>query len=156
MPHSTRFIHRPDPAHPGWHVWDMEDQARFNPEVMGAMRLRTEADGTARLRMEPRPLHANAIGTLHGAAILSLIDIALFATAYTVCQSDAAGAVTLDLDCRFIGAGDLEHPLDAVTEVLRETGRLVFMRGIVEQSGVERETRLIAAYSATIRKPSSR
>ena len=39
--------------------------------------------------------------------------------------------------------------LDAVTEVLRETGRLAFMRGVVEQDGA-----LIAAYSATIRKPS--
>ncbi len=149
MPGLTRFIHEPDPANPGWHRWDVEDQARFNHRVMGAMLLRTEASGFVRLRMDPAIAHANILGTLHGGAILALIDIALFATVHVTSPDDAMGAVTLDLDCRFIGAGNLEAPLDAVTQVLRETRRLVFMRGLIEQD----ET-LVAAYSATIRKPS--
>ena len=71
--------------------------------------------------------------------------------AYTVLGADAAGSVTLDCECRFIGAGAVGKPLDAVTEILRETGRLIFLRGLVEQDGV-----LVASYSGTIRKPSRR
>jgi hypothetical protein len=37
--------------------------------------------------------------------------------------------------------------LDAVAEVLKETKRLVFLRGLVEQDDV-----MVAAFSATIRK----
>jgi hypothetical protein len=42
-------------------------------------------------------------------------------------------------------------PCDAVTELLTETRRLVFLRGVVEQG----EGNLIAAYSGTIRKPTA-
>ena len=49
---------------------------------------------------------------------------------------------------QFLGAGTIDQPLDAVAEILRETGRLAFLRGTIEQDG-----NLIAAFSATIRKP---
>ena len=151
MAAATAFIHEPDPDHPGWHRWDMEDQTRFNPQVMGAMRVRVEAPDTARLRMEPQAHHANAIGGLHGGAILGLIDIALFAAAHTLTSANAAGSVTLDLDCRFIDAGTIGPPVDAVTQMLRETGRFAFMRGLVEQ-----DARLLASFSGTVRKPARR
>ncbi len=148
---TTGFIHEPDPEHPGWHKWNMLDQERFNPQVMGKMLLRPEGEKSARLRMFPAKKHSNIIGTVHGGATVALVDIALFATTHVVTSADAAGAVTLDIECRFIGAGELGKPLDAVTEVLRETGRMIFMRGLVEQDGV-----LIAAYSGSIRKPTQR
>jgi hypothetical protein len=45
----------------------------------------------------------------------------------------------------------LNEPLEAEVELLKETGRLLFMRGIVSQG----ESR-IAAFSGTIRKPTKR
>jgi len=146
---TSEFIHVPDPDHPGWHTWNLADTTRFQPMVMGPMVVRPEGESSARLRLFPQVHHTNARGTVHGGITMSLLDMALFATFATVCKGDAARAVTLDLSTQFIGAGTLGHPLDAVTEVLRETGRLAFMRGVVEQDGA-----LIAAYSATIRKPS--
>jgi acyl-coenzyme A thioesterase PaaI-like protein len=59
--------------------------------------------------------------------------------------------VTLDLSVQFIGAGVVGEPMDAEVELLKETGRLLFMRGLVLQG----ETR-VAAFSGTIRKPSKR
>ena len=112
------------------------------------MLVRTEGDDSARLRMVPKTLHSNLFDGVHGGVIMALIDCALFATAHTICTADAAGAVTLDIGCKFIGPARLDDPLDAVTQVLRETGRLIFLRGLVEQDGV-----LVASYSATIRKP---
>ena len=113
------------------------------------MLVRPEGNHGARLRMFPQIHHTNARGTVHGGVTMALLDMALFATFATVLKGNAEQAVTLDLATQFIGAGELGKPLDAVTEVLRETGRLAFMRGLVEQDGT-----LIASYSATIRKPS--
>lgn len=146
------FVHEPDPAHPGWHTWDLTDQTRFNAAVMGKLIVRREGERSARLRMlQPDVHHGNLFDSVHGGVTLALIDIAMFAATYTVLSADAAGSVTLDVSCQFIGSGRLDQPLDAVTEVLRETRRLVFLRGLVEQDGT-----LVASYSGTIRKPSQR
>src|SRR3546814_7231924 len=77
--------------------------------------------------------HSNLSGALHGGAIMGFIDIAFFAAARTLNLIDAPTALTVDASVQFIGAGNVEEPLDAVVELLRETGRLVFLRGIVEQ-----------------------
>jgi len=145
----SQFIHEPDPDNPGWHSWNLADSTRFQAQVMGAMLVRPEGERSARLRMFPQVHHTNARGTVHGGVTMALLDMALFATFASVLRGNAEQAVTLDLATQFIGAATLDKPLDAVTEVLRETGRLAFMRGVVEQDG-----ELIASYSATIRKPS--
>lgn len=152
MAANATFVHGPDPDNPGWTIWDIDDQNRFNPQVMGRMIVRPEGDNGARLRMvEPKHLHANLHGGLHGGVTLALVDIAMFATLYVASGGDAAGSVTLDLNCQFIGPGSLDRPVDVVSEVLRETRRLAFVRGIVEQGDT-----LVASYSGTLRKPSSR
>jgi hypothetical protein len=52
---------------------------------------------------------------------------------------------------QFIGAGVIGEALEAEVELLKETGRLLFMRGVVSQG----ESR-VAAFSGTIRKPSQK
>jgi len=147
---TADFVHEPDPENPGWYRWDLTDQTRFNSQVMGNLLVRTDSEDTARLRMIPERLHSNLLDGVHGGVTLSLIDIALFATAQTVLGVPGSGAVTLDVECKFIGAATIGKPLDAITQVLRETGRLAFMRGLVEQDDT-----LIASYSGTICKPSA-
>ena len=51
-----------------------------------------------------------------------------------------------------IGGGRLGEPLDAVVEQVRETGRLIFLRGMVVQ-GLNDE-HIVASFSGTIRKAS--
>jgi len=147
----TGFVCEPDPANPGWNTWDLVDRSRFNSQTMGSMIVRREeAPGgvsQVRLRMMPGREHSNVHDAVHGGVTLALIDISLFAAMHVLLGGDAAGAVTLDLSTQFIGRGALHRPLDAVVEVLRETGRLVFLRGIVEQ-----EDDRVAAYAGTIRK----
>ncbi len=151
----TGFIRVPATDHPGWDSWDLADPTRFNPQVMGRMLVREEAlpGGTraTRLRMFTETRHSNLLDAVHGGVTLALIDISLFSAIRLLLDGDAAGSVTLDLSTQFIGAGRVGQPLDAVCEVLRETRRLVFLRGTVEQDG-----HLVAAYSGTVRKPSSR
>jgi uncharacterized protein (TIGR00369 family) len=147
------FLYQPAPDHPGWHSWELADQTRFNAQVMGRLLVREEPlpGGTSaiRLRMFPERRHSNLLDAVHGGVTLALIDISLFASIRLLLGGDAAGSVTLDLSTQFIGAGLIGQPLDAVCEVLRETRRLVFLRGTIEQDG-----HLVAAYNGTVRKPS--
>ncbi|HMO69308.1 MAG TPA: PaaI family thioesterase [Novosphingobium sp.] len=143
----TSYRCEPCPDNPGWLTWDSLDPARFNGAAMGKLLIRQDGAETCRLRMIPGHAHANLPGSVHGGVTLALIDIALFASLWVLRGGDSAGAGTLEVHSQFIGAGELEEPLDAVTEVLRETRRLAFMRGKVVQGD-----QLIAAYSGTIRK----
>ena len=69
-------------------------------------------------------------------------------------DDDAGMAVTLELSTQFIGAGRLDEPLDAVVEIMRETRRLLFLRGEVVQG--DDDSHLVAAFSGLVRKPSRR
>jgi len=152
---TTDFIRQPAADHPGWDTWDLADQTRFNAQTMGHLIVREEtAAGSrpvVRLRMFPEHRHSNLLNAVHGAVTLALIDISLFAAVRLLLGGDAGGSVTLDLSTQFIGAGRIDEPLDALCEVLRETRRLVFLRGTVEQDG-----HLVAAFNGTVRKPSAR
>ncbi len=112
------------------------------------MLVRNEGDGSARLRIVPGHRHSNLLNNVNGGAILALIDAALFAGAMVAAGPELMGSVTLDLATQFIGTGKLGEPLDVATQVLKETGRLVFMRGLVEQG-----EHLVASFSGTLRKP---
>ena len=144
------FSVNPDPANPGWFSWNLADESGFNATALGHLIARPEPPNGARLRLIAGPRHANFAGGVHGGAILTLIDVALFTGACIALGKDFGGAVTLDLSCQFIRAGRVGEPLDAVVEVLRETARLVFLRGTVVQG-----ERLIAAFSGTLRKASA-
>ncbi|KUO55314.1 MAG: thioesterase [Sphingomonadales bacterium BRH_c3] len=140
------FDHRPDPENPGWYNWNLKDDTLFNGAVMGKLITRQEGD-KCRLRMFPERKHENLQGIIHGAITLSLIDISLFTTMHVLGSGNAGPSVTLELSTQFIGGGDPSRPLDAVTEIMRETGKLVFVRGEVVQ-----EDDRIAAFSGIIRK----
>lgn len=101
------------------------------------------------MRLTPAEIHINATGRIHGGVTLGLIDVALFAAMYLLRGSPIAGAVTLDIQTQFVGPGDPGRPLDAVVEVLRETRRMGFLRGLIMQ-----ETDIVASFTGIIRKPS--
>lgn len=141
------FEHGPDPENPGWRHWNLKDATLFNGAVMGRLITRIDDDGRARLRMFPERRHENLQGIVHGAVTLALIDISLFTTMHTIGSGNAGPSVTLELSTQFVGAGQPHRPLDAVTEIVRETGGLVFVRGMVEQ-----EAQAVASFSGIVRK----
>lgn len=142
------FEHGPDPDNPGWRHWNLKDDSLFNGAVMGKLITRVDDDGThARLRMFPERKHENLQGIIHGAVTLSLIDISLFTTMHTIGSGNAGPSVTLELSTQFVGGGLPDRPLDAVTEIVRETGSLVFVRGMVEQGD-----HTVASFSGIVKK----
>jgi uncharacterized protein (TIGR00369 family) len=147
----TSFVCEPDPENAGWLRWRVADETRFNEAVLGKQIVRAEGPDICRMRLIPRdPQHTNSAGRIHGGVTLALIDVSLFAALYVLRGVDAGRSVTVDLSTQFIGAGDLGQPLDSIVEVLRDTRRLGFLRGLVVQ-GDEK----VASFTATIRKPSA-
>lgn len=103
------------------------------------------------MRLQIQPHHINSAGRIHGGIILGLVDVGMFTATYVLCGLEPAGPVTVDLQCQFIAPGDGKRPLDLVVEVLRETGRLVFLRGKLVQ-----DDDLVASFSSIGRRPTRR
>ena len=139
------------PDHPGWRTWSLTDPTRFNT-LLGPMLMRVDGD-RVRVRMTPEHRHSNLSNRVHGGALLAFIDVALFAACRGFGLIEAGTAVTLDLNTQFIGGGRIGEAIEAQVEVLKETGRLLFLRGLVVQGDDEAR---IAAFSGTVRKPSAK
>ncbi|MGQ0588707.1 MAG: PaaI family thioesterase [Sphingosinicella sp.] len=139
--------HAPDPEHPGWWSWELAAEDRFNA-VIGKLLVRADGPGRAVCRMFPEVRHSNLGDMVHGGALLTFVDMALFAGG-RLAGADVVRAVTLDLSTRFLAPGRIGVPLDAEVELLRETKRLAFFAGRVVQEG-----ELIAHFSGALRKMS--
>ncbi|WP_375396969.1 PaaI family thioesterase [uncultured Sphingomonas sp.] len=87
---------------------------------------------------------------VHGGALLGFMDVALFAASRAFGALSAGGAVTLDLSAQFIGGAIIGEPLEARIELLRETGRMIFLRGLIVQD----DAPTIAGFTGTLRKSS--
>jgi uncharacterized protein (TIGR00369 family) len=139
------FTFEDDPANPGWKIWRATDPTRFNT-LLGELSVRVDGE-VARVRMTPEHRHSNLRDQVHGGALLGFIDIAMFAACRGFGVLTAGAAVTLDLSTQFIGGAAIDSPIEAQVELLRETGRMLFVRGIVVQ-GAEKAV----AFSGTLRK----
>jgi acyl-coenzyme A thioesterase PaaI-like protein len=142
------LIEEPHPDLPGW-VWWRPDQPGSFFDVIGEFALRAEGPGQGRVRWFPASRLGNIRGTLHGGALLGFVDIALFAGSTAAGIAGAKGAATVDCSCQFLAPAALDRPLEAVVEVVREGGRMVFLRGIAEQ-----DEQRILSFAGIIRKPS--
>lgn len=139
----------------GWYSWNLVDRTRYNSAVLGDMQVRKEGD-KCRLRMFPERRHTNLVDNIHGAVTLGLIDIALFAAMHINGSGEAGPSVTVELSTQFVGGGDPSRPLDAVSEIVRETGRMLFLRGFAVQPRDDGGEDIIASYSGIVRKMRSR
>lgn len=146
------FTSDPDPEHPGWFHWQLRDPECYN-SFLGPMIMRRGGDGMsdniARIRMFPERQHRNLGDVVHGGTMMGFIDCALFAAMRVLEIGPSGFAVTLELQTHFIGAARLYEPLEAQVEIARETGRFLFLRGLVVQ-GDDREN--MASYTAIVKK----
>jgi uncharacterized protein (TIGR00369 family) len=127
---------KPDPDHPGWYSWGDFDRGSF-AAATGRLLFRPEGRGRASTRMFVEDAHLNLGGSIHGGAVMSFIDMSMFAGGR--CAGMAEGHyVTLDLTTHFIARGEAGKPLDAEVQLVRQTRSLVFMQGVCSQDGEPR------------------
>ena len=123
----------PDPEHPGWFSWGEFPRGSF-AAATGKLLFRPAGPRRGECRIFPTEAHMNMGGSIHGGAVMSFIDMALFAGGR--CAGMAEGHyVTLDLTTHFLARGRAGVPLDAHVELVRQTGSHVFMQGVVSQDG---------------------
>jgi uncharacterized protein (TIGR00369 family) len=127
----------------GWTTWS--NGADPFESAIGPFCFKIE-DGRARCAFEPKPHHLNGGGTIHGGALMSFADFALFAIAHNALSGDVK-AVTLTCNSEFVGAGNLDAIVEAHGDVLRDTRSLIFARGLITQ-----RSRPILAFSGTLKK----
>jgi acyl-coenzyme A thioesterase 13 len=126
----------------GWSTWSAGGdpyETTIGPFVF-------RADGPrVRCAFEPRREHLNGGGTIHGGALMSFADFALFCIAHKELAGDKA--VTLTCNSEFLKAGGLEGVVEVEGEVLRATRTLIFVRGLITQS-----SHPLLAFSGTLKK----
>ncbi|MEO6199431.1 MAG: PaaI family thioesterase [Sphingomicrobium sp.] len=124
---------RPDPEHDGWYSWGDFPRGSF-AAATGRLLFKPDGPGRALVRMFPDDNHMNMGGSIHGGAIMSFIDMSMFAGG--LCAGmERAHYVTLDLTTHFIARGQPGQPLDAYVELIKQTRGHAFLQGVVRQSG---------------------
>ena len=123
----------PHPDHPGWHHWPDVPPDSFAGQT-GLILFRREGE-VARVRMFPTTKHLNMGGSIHGGAVMSFIDMAVFAGG-RIAGMGEGHYFTLDCATHFIARGRIGMPLDAIVRLVGQTrGGHVFLSGHCEQGG---------------------
>ena len=130
----------------GWLTWLESDERSFM-QVLGPSLSRSDAPGRATVMLATHALHSNRTGALHGGFLAGFADHAYFAALFVIGRPAQIFAVTVDLTMQYCGAARVGPMLRAEVELLRETGRLMFMRLALYQ-----DDELVGASSATLRK----
>lgn len=128
----------------GWLTWGL---GRDPYETFcGPFYWREQDDGSMLCGFTPRPEHRNGGGALHGGALMSFADFALFGIAWPALK-DGTHAVTLGFTAEFVGAAHDRSPVFARGALVRNTRSLVFLQAIMEQDGAP-----VLAFSGTLKK----
>jgi len=125
----------------GWAAFAPADRFIDN---LGPVRVRHDGPAT-RVAMEARDGHANNHGVVHGGVLLTLADLSFWAIGLKL--NGGRNTVTVSLTGDFTSAGRVGDLLIAEVEPVRETGSMVFLRGILSAAGAP-----LLAFSGIIKK----
>ena len=111
------------------------------------LKIRTEklGEGNATLSLPIEEQITNSFGTVHGGAIMSLLDVALCTAARSL-HPDSIGVVTIDMSTSFIGGGKGDK-LVAEARVLKNGRSTIFVEGEARNG----DGSLVAKAIATVR-----
>ena len=111
------------------------------------LKIQTDAlgQGSARLSLPIEPQMTNSLGTVHGGAIMSLLDVAVCTAARTL-HPESVGVITIDMSISFIGGGSGAR-LVADARVLKDGRSMSFVEG----EATNEDGSLVAKAIATVR-----
>lgn len=75
------------------------------------------------------PRHCNPAGIVHGGALLTLADMALFNICW--CAIGSFRGVTVTMNSEFLGPGPVDEFIEATGEMTRAGRKLLFCRGLI-------------------------
>jgi uncharacterized protein (TIGR00369 family) len=125
----------------GWRIWSSDPYELLS----GPFYCRQEADGAMLCAFRAEAKQMNGGGAMHGGALMTFADYALFCIAHR--ELEGVGSVTASLNGEFIDAAKAGELIEARGEVVRAGGSLVFIRGLVSTGG-----RPLLNFSAIVKK----
>jgi len=131
-------------SHPAPDGWTLQSHGETFSGHAGPFYFRKEGD-SAGVGFFSEPHHMNMGGVVHGGALLTLADMAL----WDICRREIGvfRGVTVTLNAEFVGAGPLGAFIEATGDVVRAGGKLLFARGIISAKG---ET--LMSFSGTLKR----
>jgi acyl-coenzyme A thioesterase PaaI-like protein len=109
----------------GWEKWEGFDA--FEDHCGPMFFRKIEGQDCSRLLLTEK--HMNGQDNLHGGMLMTFADYVLFVLARD--RLDGQRAVTVSFSCDFIATAGEGDMLEGSGEVIRETGRMMFLRGLV-------------------------
>jgi uncharacterized protein (TIGR00369 family) len=125
----------------GWYHWEPVDDFE---EHAGPFYCQPDGDSVVCAFM-PEAKNRNGGGNIHGGALMTFADYALFMISGGM--ETSVHGVTMTMNCDFVGAAEPGRMLTARGDVVRAGGSVVFVRGIIDDAG-----RNILAFSGTIKR----
>ena len=125
----------------GWYHWEPVDDFE---EHTGPFYCQSADEGVL-CGFRPAAKNRNGGGNVHGGALMTFADYALFMIAGGMDAS--IYGVTVTMNCEFVGAAEPGRLLTARGEVVRAGFSMVFVRGLICD-----EDRPVLAFSGTIKK----
>lgn len=112
-------------------------------DLVGPFYHRDDHEGCPQFGMTVSARHLNSGGVMHGGAMTTFIDCALFAFARTVTEQRM---VTLSLRNDFIGAAVEGERLHCIGRVTGKTGSMIFLQGQVRG-----KAQILSAFDAILK-----
>jgi len=113
-----------DPRLKGYAKWE-----GFDPfeEQSGPYYFKQQDDGSYRCAFIAEAKHMNGQGNMHGGAMMTFADYAMFVVAKPAI--DGIPSVTVTCNSEFASAAAIGDFVEATGEIMHETGSMVFVRG---------------------------
>jgi uncharacterized protein (TIGR00369 family) len=126
----------------GWHTWPGEP---FEHDTAGPFYMRQDDDGKMVAAFRAERKHMNAGGVVHGGALMTFADFALFALAHSG-EEDGYG-VTVAFTSEFLSGAQEGELIEARGEVMGGGRSITFVRGVITA-----DQRPVLNFSGTIKK----
>ena len=126
----------------GWYSWSGRDN--FESLVGPFYSRLVDGEAVCGCRLEAK--HMNGQGGLHGGAMMTFADFALFMLST---RARGGAGLTVNLSGDFLGSAQAGELIEARGEVTRAGASLVFVRGLVT---AEAERRPVLSFTGVIKK----
>jgi acyl-coenzyme A thioesterase 13 len=127
----------------GWSTWGNGSDP-FET-LAGPFYMRGLDGGGYECAFMPQVHHANGMGNIHGGALMTFADFALFAHAHD--HMTGQTCVTMQFESQFVGGAVPNIVIRSDGEIVRATRTMIFVRGLISQN-----TKPVLSYSAILKR----
>jgi acyl-coenzyme A thioesterase 13 len=127
----------------GWYTWGNGSDP-FET-LAGPFYMRAQASGGYECAFMPEARHANGMGNIHGGALMTFADFAIFAHSHDLLSEHPC--VTMQFESQFVGGAQVGNLITSAGEIVRTTRTMIFIRGLLSQS-----SKPVLAYSAILKR----